>query len=665
MEVMRRRRLMGLGFGTFFAFSIIFLQSPMLILAGNQPDDNNDLCAERKCSPDGPAVRFPFVLREKQPQYCGYNSGFNLHCYQSNRTILELPSSSIKVKVTNISYSSQMIEVRFVETCFAKHLSDLDISTTPFSYPSPDSRNFFYEVGRYSLFNCSSMSREYESQWVRIDCLGHHRYKVYAANSSLEVRDRADSLESCTKMYDTKSVSSSIFYTGSMELIWSLPLCRKCESRGGICRWKKGSRSLIDCLGGNKHHSGILQKLLISGPIIGCLLLILAISAIRLAYSAMKVNREDQRRLKKFLQDYAAMQPTRYSYAEIKRITSDFKDKLGEGGYGNVYKGKVSNNIYVAVKVLHSSADNGEEFINEVGIIGRIHHVNVVRLLGFCADGYERALVYEFLPNGSLDKFIFPDDQEHHTLGMERLQDIALGIARGIEYLHQGCEQRILHFDIKPHNILLDENYNPKISDFGLAKMCEKGKSEVSMTAARGTMGYIAPEVFSRHFGNVSYKSDIYSFGMLLLEMVGKRKNINADAQNISQVYFPEWIYGRLTEGEDLRIQVDDKEDGEYKIGKKLAIVGLWCIQWNPVNRPSIKSVLQMLEGIGEDHILPPNPFVSGKAGNPEDRHYNKQLGDKARKSVFMVSRIIHCNVYRLQFGVHFLSKMKWITYIR
>ncbi|GKU89111.1 hypothetical protein SLEP1_g3298 [Rubroshorea leprosula] len=117
----------------------------------------------------------------------------------------------------------------------------------------------------------------------------------------------------------------------------------------------------------------------------------------------------------------------------------------------------------------------------------RIHHVNVTRLNGFCADGNKRALVYEYMPNESLEKFIFVAKVKDHRLGWEKLQDIAMGIAKGIEYLHQGCDQQILHFDIKPHNIWLDKNFKPKISDFGLAKLC----STVSMTAARGTMGYI------------------------------------------------------------------------------------------------------------------------------------------------------------------------------
>ncbi|XP_062120164.1 rust resistance kinase Lr10-like, partial [Humulus lupulus] len=321
------------------------------------------------------------------------------------------------------------------------------------------------------------------------------------------------------------------------------------------------------------------------------------------AYNSNKQGKEHKLRIERFLEDYKALKPSRYTYADIKQITSQFLEKLGEGAYGTVYKGKLSADFFVAVKILNSSKGNGEEFINEVGTIGRIHHVNVVRLVGYCADGARRALVYEFSPNGSLQQYISSTDSEHF-LGWEKLKDITLGIAKGIEYLHQGCDQRILHFDIKPHNVLLDQNFIPKISDFGLAKLCSKDQSIVSMTTARGTMGYIAPEVFSRNFGIVSYKSDIYSFGMMLLEMVGGKKITDVK----EEVYYPEWIYNLLEEGEDLRIHIDKEEDA--KIAQMLAIVGLWCIQWHPTDRPSMKVVVQMLEG-EEELTLPPNPFAS------------------------------------------------------
>ena len=261
------------------------------------------------------------------------------------------------------------------------------------------------------------------------------------------------------------------------------------------------------------------------------------------------------------------------------------------------------------MKLLNNSIGEGEEFINEVGTMARIHHVNVVRLIGFCADGFRRALVYDYLPNDSLQKFISSADSRNRFLGWERLNRVALGIAKGIEYLHHRCDQRILHFDIKPQNILLDNEFNPKISDFGMAKLCSRDKSAISMTTARGTVGYIAPEVFSRNFGNVSSKSDVYSFGMLVLEMVGGRKNVDDTAENGEQIYFPEWIYNLLETEEDLRFHIDGEEDA--KTAKKLAIVGLWCIQWNPAERPSMKTVVQMLEGEGENLTKPPDPFSS------------------------------------------------------
>jgi serine/threonine protein kinase len=154
---------------------------------------------------------------------------------------------------------------------------------------------------------------------------------------------------------------------------------------------------------------------------------------------------------------------------------------------------------------------------------------------------------------------------------------------------------------------LLDQNFNPKISDFGHAKLCSKDQSVVSMTTARGTMGYIAPEVFSRSFGNVSYKADVYSFGMLLLEIIGGRKNVDVE-ENTSQVYFPEWIYNLMEQKEDLQVFIENDRDAI--IAKKLAIVGLWCIQWHPGDRPSMKGAIQMLEG-GDNLTMPPNPFAS------------------------------------------------------
>ncbi|KAK4608151.1 hypothetical protein RGQ29_001816 [Quercus rubra] len=315
-----------------------------------------------------------------------------------------------------------------------------------------------------------------------------------------------------------------------------------------------------------------------------------------------------------FLQSHNNLMPIRYSYSQIKKMTKCFKDKLGEGGYGSVYKGKLQSGHLVAIKMLGNSKGNGQEFINEVATIGRIHHENVVQLIGYCVEGLKRALIYEFMPNSSLDKYIF-SQEGNIPLSIEETYNISLGVARGIEYLHRGCDMQILHFDIKPHNILLDENFTPKVSDFGLAKLYPIDDSIVSLTAARGTLGYIAPELFYKNIGGVSYKADIYSFGMLLLETASKRKNLNAFAEHSGQIYFPTWVYGQFNEGND--IEMEDATEEEKKTVKKMIIVALWCIQMKPSDRPSMNKVVEMLEGEVECLQMPSKPFLLSSPKRP------------------------------------------------
>ncbi|MCH84458.1 putative receptor-like protein kinase [Trifolium medium] len=267
-----------------------------------------------------------------------------------------------------------------------------------------------------------------------------------------------------------------------------------------------------------------------------------------------------------------------------------FKLKLGAGAYGSVFKGNLCSGPSVAIKMLSESKGKGQDFINEVATIGRIHHLNVVQLIGFCVEGSKRAIVYEFMPNGSLDKIIFSKEGSI-SINYKRIFEISVGIARGIAYLHHGCEMKILHFDIKPHNILLDENLTPKISDFGLAKLYPVENSIITMTKERGTNGYMAPELSYNNIGGVSYKADVYSFGMLLMEMI----------------YCPHWIYDQLGKEQEIEIDVT-KEDME--IVKKMIIVSLWCIQWKPDDRPAMNKVVEMLEGDIESLNMPPKPII-------------------------------------------------------
>ncbi|XAR71627.1 Glycerophosphodiester phosphodiesterase [Bertholletia excelsa] len=570
------------------------------------------LCKESRCSNDDPPIRFPFRLKD-QPYNCGYpHPDFELSCNDKNQTVLGLPNS-VKLIVKTINYVSQTINVAYPEDCVARQLPKLNLAASHFAF------NFDYydynNVHKFSLYNCTprhGISSELSGSMLQLPCLDvSDNYQVYAVRSSYWVYRFP--LTSCIKINNITSVPCQIFQEKEIALRWWQPDCRKCEAKGKNCSLKTyAQESKIVCSPGEHKTS--------KGSILGCLLLMLAATVIHRVYDSNKIEKENRMKIKRFLEDYRTMRPTRYSYADIKRITNQFRDKLGQGGYGSVYKGMLSEDVFVAVKLLNNSTDDGKDFINEVCTIGRIHHVNVVRLVGFCADGSTRAPVYEFLQNDSLEKFIFFENSKCHPLGWKTLQHIAIGIAKGIEYLHQGCEKRILHFDIKPHNILLDQDFNPKISDFGLAKLCSKKKSVVSMTVARGTIGYIAPEVLSKNFGNVSCKSDVYSYGILLLEMVRGRNNFDLQTENTNRMCFPEWIYQKLVKGEKLQIRIE--EDGDVEIVKKLTIIGLWCAQWNPLDRPSMKMVIQMLEGDAEVLTVPPNPFstTTSKLGRQGER---------------------------------------------
>ncbi|XP_043722002.1 PR5-like receptor kinase [Telopea speciosissima] len=330
--------------------------------------------------------------------------------------------------------------------------------------------------------------------------------------------------------------------------------------------------------------------------------------------SFWKKRTRNNQNVEAFLRNYGSQAPKRYSYSDIKKMTNSFKEKLGQGGYGGVFKGKLPDGRLVAVKVLNASKGNGAEFINEVASISSTSHVHIVTFLGFCFNDSKRALIYEFMSNGSLEKFIYNKKSvkacpDHH-LCWAKLHQIAVGIAKGLEYLHVGCNTRILHLDIKPHNILLDEDFCPKISDFGLAKLCPTKDSIISMADTRGIIGYIAPEVFSRNFGGVSHKSDVYSYGMMVLEMVGGRKIFDNGVDHSSEIYFPDWTYEHIGQSEHLQLDMVMTEEEEERV-KKMILVGLWCIQMDPLNRPSISKVVGMLERNLESLPIPPKPFFS------------------------------------------------------
>ncbi|KAL3497376.1 hypothetical protein ACH5RR_040108 [Cinchona calisaya] len=294
--------------------------------------------------------------------------------------------------------------------------------------------------------------------------------------------------------------------------------------------------------------------------------------------------------------------PVRFSYNDLQTATKNFSVKLGQGGFGSVYHGVLLDGTQLAVKKLEGIGQGKKEFRAEVSIIGSIHHLHLVRLKGFCAEGSHRLLVYEYMAYGSLDRWLFKKDKGEFMLDWETRYSIALGTAKGLAYLHEDCDVKIVHCDIKPENVLLDDHFHAKVSDFGLAKLMTREQSHV-FTTLRGTRGYLAPEWITNYA--ISEKSDVYSYGMVLLEIIGGRKNYDP-SESSGKSHFPTYAFKMLEEGKlkdilDASLKINE-EDERVSTAIKVA---LWCIQDEMSLRPPMTKVVQMLEGI---YPVPPPP---------------------------------------------------------
>ncbi|KAJ4724157.1 Receptor-like protein kinase [Melia azedarach] len=291
-----------------------------------------------------------------------------------------------------------------------------------------------------------------------------------------------------------------------------------------------------------------------------------------------------------------------FNYSELEKATNRFKEQIGRGGFATVYKGVLAfeSKKVVAVKKLENIINKEDkEFKAEINAIGQTNHKNLVKLLGFCNEGQHRLLVYEFITNGSLAGFLFGNPKANWY---QRMQ-IAFGIARGLFYLHEECTTQIIHCDIKPQNILIDDSFTAKISDFGLAKILKPDQTRTT-TALRGTRGYVAPEWFKNQ--PITVKVDVYSFGILLLELICCRKSFEPNVQNENQMILADWAYDCYKD-ETLRLLVEDDEDAlhDMKRLKKFVMIAIWCIQEDPLLRPTMKEVTRMLEGVRDSSSSP------------------------------------------------------------
>ncbi|XVE80548.1 hypothetical protein DITRI_Ditri14bG0148900 [Diplodiscus trichospermus] len=338
----------------------------------------------------------------------------------------------------------------------------------------------------------------------------------------------------------------------------------------------------------NKHHKRLGLGFGIAGP--AFFFVVLA------AFGYVSVKKWKNMRTEKCLKSDILTGPREFSYRELCAATRGFHSSriIGRGAFGNVYKAIFdSSGTIGAVKRSKHSHEGKTEFLAELSIIARLRHKNLVQLQGWCAEKDELLLVYEFMPNGSLDKVLHPEPDNGILLTWSHRQNIAIGLASVLAYLHQECEQQVIHRDIKTSNIMLDGNFNPRLGDFGLARLMDHDKSPVS-TLTAGTMGYLAPEYLQ--YGKATEKTDVFSYGVVILEVACGRRPIEREVNSQKMVNLVDWVWGlhgegRIIEAADERLNGDFKEEEM----RKLLFVGLSCAHPDSTERPSIRRVLQIL----------------------------------------------------------------------
>ncbi|KAM0878622.1 hypothetical protein ACQ4PT_034753 [Festuca glaucescens] len=344
--------------------------------------------------------------------------------------------------------------------------------------------------------------------------------------------------------------------------------------------------------GRTRHRTGLV--LAITLPIAAALLLLIATcvwfwrrrkQAERKPLVPYSTNQDDIQSIDSLLLDLATLRAATDNFSE--------SNKLGEGGFGSVYKGVLSEGQEIAVKRLSQTSTQGvEELKTELVLVAKLQHKNLVRLVGVCLESHEKLLVYEYMPNRSLDTVLF-DCEKRRDLDWGKRLKIVNGVARGLQYLHEDSRLRIVHRDLKASNVLLDSDCNPKISDFGLAKLFGWDQSQAVTSHIAGTYGYMAPEYAMR--GQYSVKSDAFSFGVLLLEIVTGRKNSSfADSEqsiDLLSLVWEHWTTGTVEELADPSLGA--RSPGGQML--KLVNIGLLCVQDNPADRPTMSTVNVML----------------------------------------------------------------------
>ncbi|KAL1815292.1 hypothetical protein DCAR_0519532 [Daucus carota subsp. sativus] len=346
------------------------------------------------------------------------------------------------------------------------------------------------------------------------------------------------------------------------------------------------------------HHKRIGWGLGIAGPAFFCVFLGL--------FGYISVKKWKGMRMDKSLKAELVTGPRQFSYKELKLATKGFHASkiVGHGAFGTVYKAFfMSLGTMSAVKRSKHSHEGKTEFLAELSIIACLRHKNLVQLQGWCAEKGELLLVYEFMPNGSLDNVLYQESEQGFPLKWLYRYNIAVGLASVLTYLHQECEQQVIHRDIKTSNIMLDANFNARLGDFGLARLMDHDKSPVS-TLTAGTMGYLAPEYLQ--YGKATEKTDVFSYGVVILELACGRRPIDKEIEGQRMVNLVDWVWGlhslgRLVEAVDRRLN----DEFSVEEAKMLLLVGLSCANPDSSERPTMRRVFQILNGEAEPMVVP------------------------------------------------------------